>query len=108
MPSLRLQMKVRNDGAFVMSKSRPNVTIQIFRELELTQRTLDETKEDIERVRRSIALDAEHIATSQRQIAESWAFLAKASRLTDQRQAPRNPAQRILVDPIDPVRDESS
>jgi len=88
-----------------MIKSRQTA----FRERKLSRRALNEIKEDIERLRQSIALDAEHIATSQRHIAESQALLAKASRLIEPASsAPRNPAQRILVDPPDPVRDESS
>jgi len=39
--------------------------------------------EDMERLRRSFALDTEHIATSRRCIAESMALLAKVSRLTE-------------------------
>ena len=39
--------------------------------------------QDMERVRRSSALDAEHIANSQRCIAKSMALLARVSRLIE-------------------------
>ena len=105
MPSQRLQMKVRNEGECVVIKSRPAVTIETFRELELARRTFDETKEDFERVRQSFALDAGRIASSQRYIAESWALLAKVSRLIEPApSASCNPAQLDTVEPCDPGR----